>query len=120
MQKKKRVIIHISNLPPEAEEALKEKYPEGYKNHIRKYPKPNGEFFHAVELDCGDASYLVKVDVKIDNITEDKLDDAIFSGIGGGKPSEKIEEEDDADDEPEEEDKDTPKTDPGAKEDDLF
>ncbi len=116
MDKKKRVIIHISNIPCEVLDALREKYPDGYMNHIFKVTKPNNEFFHAVTVDMKDASYLIKVDVKIDNITEDKLDDAIFSSIPEAKPIGKMEEEE-SDDEPED---DTSESKPDSKDDGMF
>jgi hypothetical protein len=98
---KKKVIIHYNNLPPEVLEALKEKYPDGHQHHIFKVTKPNSDFFYAVTLDTKDTSYLIKVDVKIDNITENKLDDAIFSGIDIVKPVGKLPDDDVPDDEPE-------------------
>lgn len=113
---KKKVIIHYNNLSPEVLEALREKYPEGHMQHVFKVTKPNGDFFYAVTVDTEDTSYLIKVDVKIDNVTEDKLDDAIFSGIEGIKPAGKMDEEDLSD---EEEDEGSSKPDEG-KDDDVF
>jgi hypothetical protein len=94
---KKRVIVHYNNLSPELLEALKLKYPDGHMNHIFKVTKPNNDFFYAVTLDLKDATYLIKVDVKIDNIAENKLDDVIFSNLEATKGVGKI------DDMPEEE-----------------
>lgn len=116
---KKKVIVHISNLPPEVMEALKEKYPDGYMHHVFKVTKPNNDFFHAVTVDTEDSSYLIKVDVKIDNITEDKLDDAIFANVDGPKAGGKI--ADDAEPEEEEEEEESPSADkPEQKDDDVF
>lgn len=113
---KKKVIIHYNNLPPEVLEALREKYPDGHMHHVFKVTKPNNDFFYAVTVDTEDASYLIKVDVKIDNITEDKLDDAIFSNIDGAKPAGKMAEDDEvAEDDDDESSK--PKED---KDDELF
>jgi len=54
---------------------LSRQYPDGYANYVHRYPKPNGESFFAVPLDTKDANYLIKVEVKIDNlITEDDFD----------------------------------------------
>jgi hypothetical protein len=69
---RKRVITHINNLPQEVLEALMEKYPQGYQEYMFKVTKPNGDFFYAVTLDTSDTSYLVKVDVKIDNVNDEK------------------------------------------------
>jgi hypothetical protein len=115
---KKKVIIHYNNLSIELQDALREKYPDGYQNHTFKVTKPNKDFFYAVTLDTKDASYLVKVDVKIDNITENKLDDAIFANIDTPKVAGKIPDDDIEDDEPDEESK-PPKPDTD-KDNDLF
>ena len=103
-QPKKKVIIHINNIPCEVLDALREKYPDGFMHHVFKVIKPSGDFFHAVTVDTEDSSYLIKVDVKIDNVTEDKLDDAIFSGVNGVKPIGKPDDEDEPEDEEEEDD----------------
>jgi hypothetical protein len=114
---KKKVIIHYNNLSPEVLEALREKYPDGHMQHVFKVTKPNNDFFYAVTVDTEDTSYLIKVDVKIDNITEDKLDDAIFSNIDNIKPVGKIEEEEMSD---EDEDESASKRKNEEKEDDMF
>ena len=46
----------------------------GYGDAIIKVQKPNGDFFHAITIDFEDISYLVKVDVKIDNLTEEEFE----------------------------------------------
>lgn len=99
---KKKIIVHYNNLSPEVIELLRQKYPDGYQHHTKKITKPNNDFFYAVTLDTDDTSYLIKVDVKIDNITENKLDDAIFANIDNSKglgkiPDEEIEENGDDD-----------------------
>lgn len=66
MEKIKKV-VKLENLPPEAYEALNKKYPEGWKDYVKKITKPNGEYFYAINIDTQDASYLVKVSVKIDS-----------------------------------------------------
>jgi hypothetical protein len=100
---KKRVIVHYNNLSPELQEALKLKYPDGYQHHTFKVTKPNNDFFFAVTLDTKDTSYLIKIDVKIDNITENKLDDALFSSTEPIKDAGKISDEDIVDDDADEE-----------------
>lgn len=72
-KEKKRVITNIKNLPSELLELVRAKYPTGYWDYIKKFEKPNGDFFYYFTLDTEDASYLVKVDVKID--TKIKEDD---------------------------------------------
>lgn len=79
MNKIKKV-VKFEDLPPEALEAISKKYPDGWKDFVRKVTKPNGDFFHAIDIDTADASYLVKVNVKIDSksdvekITESFID----------------------------------------------
>jgi len=74
MVQKKRLVISYKNCPIEVIQAIKEKYPLGYGDEIIKVQKPNGEFFHAITIDFEDISYLVKVDVKIDNLTEEEFE----------------------------------------------
>jgi len=74
MVQKKRLVISYKNCPAEVVQAIKEKYPLGYGDAIIKVEKPNGEFFHAITLDFEEISYLVKVDVKIDNLTEEEFE----------------------------------------------
>ena len=79
MENKKNVIVHISNITPEVQEALEEKYPDGFQHHVFKVTKPNKDFFYAITVDTQDTSYLIKVDVKIDTATNDKIDEQLFS-----------------------------------------
>ena len=74
MVHKKRLVISYKNCPAEVVQAIKEKYPLGYGDAIIKVQKPNGEFFHAITVDFEDVSYLVKVDVKIDHLTEEEFE----------------------------------------------
>ncbi|MDR1667034.1 MAG: hypothetical protein LBS03_05000 [Bacteroidales bacterium] len=74
MEQKKRIIVSYKNCPEEVLKAIKEQYPLGYGDAIIKVDKPNGDFFHAITIDCGDVRYLVKVDVKIDNLTEEEFE----------------------------------------------
>jgi len=74
MERKKRLVISYKNCPADVVQAIKEKYPLGYGDEIIKVQKPNGDFFHAITIDFEDVSYLVKVDVKIDNLTEEEFE----------------------------------------------
>jgi hypothetical protein len=97
METRKKVIVHINNISPEVMEIVHEKYPDGYQDHVFKVTKPNNDFFYAFTVDTDDTSYLIKVDVKIDTVTADKIDEQIFSAvdnIGADiKPEEEEEEE---------------------------
>ncbi|MEZ5083403.1 MAG: hypothetical protein R2750_08145 [Bacteroidales bacterium] len=66
MEKIKKV-VKLENLPPEAFKALYKKYPDGWKDHVKKITKPNGEYFYAISIDTSDASYMAKVSVKVDS-----------------------------------------------------
>ena len=74
MIQKKRLVVSYKNCPAEVIQAIREKYPLGYGDAIIKVQKPNGEFFHAITIDFEDVCYLVKVDVKIDNLTEEEFE----------------------------------------------
>lgn len=76
---KKKVIVSYSNLPPSVIEAIRQQYPDGYANYIKKFPKPNNDFFHAITVETEDTIYLVKVNVKIDNINPEKLEEQLFA-----------------------------------------
>ncbi|MDR0714097.1 MAG: hypothetical protein LBF89_07570 [Bacteroidales bacterium] len=74
MEQKKRVVVSYKNCSEEVLKAIKEAYPMGYGDAVIKVDKPNGDFFHAITVDYGDVRYLVKVDVKIDNLTEEEFE----------------------------------------------
>ena len=63
---KKRLIVSYSNVSAELLEAIKSKYPLGFSNHVIKVKTKGDDFFYAITVDTEDASYLVKVPVKID------------------------------------------------------
>lgn len=70
-----RKIVSFEKLDPEVKDAFMAQYPEGWKNHIQKLPKPNGEYFYAVSLEFAEYSYLIKMDVKIDSLSELEKED---------------------------------------------
>ena len=74
MVSKKRVVVSYKNCPANVLQAIKEKYPMGYGDAIIKVQKPNGDVFHAITIDFDDISYLVKVVVKIDNLTAEEFE----------------------------------------------
>jgi len=69
MGKVNKVISH-ENLTPELQELMAKKYPNGYSDFVMKVATPSKEFW-AVTLDTPEASYLVKVPVKVDTGTDD-------------------------------------------------
>lgn len=68
---KKRLVTSFNNLPLELQEEVKAAYPLGYTDYMMRIDKPNGDFFFAVPFETEDISYLVKIDVKIDDIPGD-------------------------------------------------
>ena len=74
MVQKKRLVVSYKNCSDDVLRAIKEKYPFGYGDAIIKVAKPNGDFFHAITVDFEDVSYLVKVKVKIDNLTPEEFE----------------------------------------------
>ena len=69
--KKKRVVASFSNLTNDLQEQVKQKYPTGFNDSMIRIDKPDGTFFYAVSYDTNDISYLVKINVKIDNASQD-------------------------------------------------
>ena len=61
-----RSIVSFANLAPELQEEVKKLYPYGYTEAMMRIDKPNGDFFYAVPFETEAISYLVKIDVKID------------------------------------------------------
>lgn len=74
MANKKHLVASFHNLSPELQEEIKQKYPLGFTDAMIRVDKPNGDFFYAVPFDTEDVSYLVKIDVKIDDLSEDEED----------------------------------------------
>lgn len=75
---RKSLVVSYNNVTTEVMEAIRKKYPLGFSNHVIKVKTQGEDFFYAITVDTNDASYLVKVPVKIDTkgISEDDaLDD---------------------------------------------
>lgn len=86
---KKNLIVSYKNLPDDAKVLFKERYPDGYSDHIQRFVKPTGESIFVVPLDTDDTAYMVKFDMVIDTMGED-LDKALFDddGDSGNKEGE--------------------------------
>jgi hypothetical protein len=67
---KKRLIVNIDNLPEGVLEAIRKKYPHGYNDYVIKVPKGISDHFYAITVDTENASYLVKVNVRVDSIID--------------------------------------------------
>ncbi len=71
---KKRLVVSYNNMTPELQEAVKMAYPTGYSDFMMRIDKPNGDFFFAVPFETEEISYLVKIDVKIDDASGEEED----------------------------------------------
>lgn len=76
---KKRVVVSYKNLSPELQEEIKRQYPNGYTDSMLRVDKGPGNFFYAIMLETEEVSYLVKVDVKVDDQVEDEDDKDYYS-----------------------------------------
>jgi hypothetical protein len=79
---KKRLVVSFNNLPAELQEQVKALYPYGYSDAMMRIDKPNGDFFFAVPFETEEVSYLVKIDVKIDEVSADDDDKDYFDDEG--------------------------------------
>ena len=71
---KKRLVVSFNNLPAELQEEVKQFYPAGYFDAMIRIDKPTGDFFYAVPFETEEISYLVKIDVKIDDLSDEDDD----------------------------------------------
>ncbi len=90
---RKKLIINYANVTPDLLEAIRKKYPLGWINHTIKVPLSGGAFFFAITLDTDEASYLIKVPVKIDT-KSDKDEDFFDSALDLKEGDEREEDED--------------------------
>lgn len=70
---RKRHVISIDKMPPEAVAAFNEKYPGGImdcEDDLQQYHKPSGEVFYAVTIETADDIYMVKIPVEVDSIED--------------------------------------------------
>ena len=94
---KKRLVTSYSNLTAEQQEEVKALYPRGFAEVMTRIDKPNGDFFYVVPYETDEVSYLVKIDVKIDDSTDDVDED--FYGDDELKGADEIQDNGQMDDE---------------------
>ncbi|MBQ8552741.1 MAG: hypothetical protein IJ431_00915 [Alistipes sp.] len=94
---KKRLVTSYNNLTAEQQEEVKALYPRGFAEVMTRIDKPNGDFFYVVPYETDEVSYLVKIDVKIDDSTDDVDDD--FYGDDELKGADEIQDNGQMDDE---------------------
>ncbi len=76
---KRHSVVSFINLPPELQEEVRQLYPAGYTEAMIRVDKPNGEFFYAVPFETEEVSYLVKIDVKIDDNLDEEEDKEYYN-----------------------------------------
>ena len=76
---KKKIVTSIHNLTPEQLEEVKALYPRGFSEVMSRIDKPNGDFFYVVPYETEDTSYLLKIDVKIDDSADSVEDDDFYN-----------------------------------------
>ena len=94
---KKRLVTSFNNLTTEQQDEVKALYPRGFAEVMTRIDKPNGDFFYVVPYETEEVSYLVKIDVKIDDSTDDVDDD--FYGDDDLKGADEIQDNGQMDDE---------------------
>ena len=94
---KKRLVTSYNNLTAEQQAEVKALYPRGFAEVMTRIDKPNGDFFYVVPYETDEVSYLVKIDVKIDDSTDDVDDD--FYGDDELKGADEIQDNGQMDDE---------------------
>ena len=73
LDQKKRHVISYEKMTPEVAEVFAEKYPGGFNDYFQdliKYTKPDGTPFYAVTIETEDSIYLVKIQVKTDDLDD--------------------------------------------------
>lgn len=68
---KKNLIVSYKNLSEELQETFKEQYPEGYRDYLQRFEKPNGGTIFVCPMETEDTMYMVKFDVVIDSAFEE-------------------------------------------------
>lgn len=80
---KKHILISFDKLPEELQEAVRNAYPQGFEDAMRRIDKPNGDFIFVVPFETEEVSYMVKIEVAIDteglddsDLMDDDVDDS--------------------------------------------
>lgn len=95
---KRHIVTSFHNMPPELQEAVKEKYPLGFTDAMMRVDRPNGDFFYAVPFDTEEVAYMVKIDVKIDDRASEEDDKDYFDEDEDIKGADEIQDASGADD----------------------
>lgn len=65
--RKKNLIVSYNNLDEKLKELFAKLYPDGYRDHLQRTVKPNGESIFVAPMETEDTVYMVKFEVKIDS-----------------------------------------------------
>lgn len=72
-EQKKRAVVSYENMSEELAAAFEEKYPKGlidYLPDVQKIEKPDGTAIYTVTVEIPSAIYLVKVQMKVDDLED--------------------------------------------------
>lgn len=72
--KKRRLVTSFHNLTPEQQAEVKALYPLGFTDVMMRIDKPDGSFFYVVPYETEETYYLVKIDVKVDDGSDNEED----------------------------------------------
>lgn len=72
---KKRILTSYDRLTDEQLEEFNLAFPGGYETYAQEVIKPNGEKFYAVRMECEDAIYLIRVELRTDKWEDDDDDE---------------------------------------------
>ncbi len=73
MEPRKRHVVSYEKMSEEVAAAFAEKYPKGFNDYLPdlvKYTKPDGTPFYAVTIEIAEDIYLVKIQVKTDDLDD--------------------------------------------------
>jgi len=91
---KKRLIISYHNLSDNLKSTFNEMYPDGYTDFVQKIKKPDGNIIYVVPFETEDTSYMIKVDVRIDErVSEEDFDNTLFNSNDDDNDMEKTDDE---------------------------
>ncbi len=60
---KKRIIKDYDQMPQEILLQLKDRFPQGYQEHLLRFNNASGEMISALPFETDDISYLVRMDI---------------------------------------------------------
>lgn len=86
--RKRNLIVSYNNLDDKLKELFAKLYPDGYRDHLQRTVKPNGESIFVAPMETEDTMYMVKFEVKIDSGLVDEDIEKDFYGDDKGDDDE--------------------------------